>query len=96
MTSERKIHPEFTIEKDKATNSLWVNGPANCLGRFTPMGFEIFRELKEGESIPDVMSGNVLDVQMKNTTLVHWNNFRMLMEQHHGIKIDETEYPGEM
>ena len=96
MTTERKINVDYTTEKSTELKSMWINGPVNCLGRFTPTGFEIFREMKEGEEMPENMAGNVLVVQMKNTNLVHWNNFRTLMKEHHNIDIPEGDFPGEI
>lgn len=90
MATERRITPEFTLEKSKT--SIWVNGKVNCLGRFTPLGFEINRELREGED--PATTGHSLAVTMKNTTVKEWNNFVTLMMEHHGIDLSEETYPG--
>lgn len=90
MTRERKESPKYTVEKENGV--VWVNGEHNCLGRFSPNGFEIYREMFVNTQV--IGTTATLDVRIKNTDEKEWNNFKKLMMQHHHIDLSDVPYPG--
>lgn len=87
---EKIYNPDHTIQHDAASRTVWVNGPVNCLGRFTPIGFEIYKKFEAtGE-----LENQTLDVKIKTLSLVDWDSFVTLMNIHHHIDLkDKIECP---
>jgi hypothetical protein len=90
MTLESDHHPDFTVTADKDSKSVWVNGPINCLGRFTPLGFEVNRKV---EKVEDISPTGSIIVSIKNQTPKDWDSFKLLMKEHHGIDLDQYDNP---
>jgi hypothetical protein len=88
--SIKKI-PEFTTQNENG--SFWVNGPHNCLGRFTPKAWEIYQNMNAPMEI--IGTTKTLDVSMKPTDEKAWRNFVILMKSHHGIDLSDQKYPGD-
>jgi hypothetical protein len=82
---------EFTVERENENGRFWVNGKFNCLGRFTPNGYEVYREFFEDTDV--IGTTHTLAVRVHNTKPLDWNNFRALMKEHHGIDLSGEEYP---
>ena len=87
MTIETSHHPDHSVVVDSDSKTVWVNGPVNCLGRFSPLGFEVNRKVERAEDISP--SGSII-VSMKNQSPKDWDSFKLLMNEHH--KIDLSEY----
>jgi hypothetical protein len=71
-------------------HTVWVNGPANCLARFTQHGFEIFTQMTEkvtGGTITSTRAGE------DGMGLNEWNQFRGLVNLHHGYDIPSNKRP---
>lgn len=85
----QKNTPEYTVEKENG--SVWVNGKFNCLGRFTPLGFEIYRNM--GVETEVIGTTNTVHVRVKNTDAREWSNFKELLRQTHNIDLGDMEYP---
>jgi hypothetical protein len=84
-----KTTPEFTTQKDKG--SFWVNGKHNCLGRFTPNCWEIFRAINAPTEV--VGPTGTLEVSMKPTDEKSWKNFVTQMKSFHNVDLSAEEYP---
>lgn len=68
-----------------------MNGKYNCLGRFTPNGFEIYHNMNVLTEV--VGTTKTLDIQTKPTDEKSWRNFVTLMKQHHAIDLSAEAYP---
>lgn len=79
--------------KFREKGRFWVNGPINCIGRFTPQGYEISRALSDKPERNEKASGNTLSVKVHPTNSKDWDNFVTLMKQHHGVDLSKEEYP---
>lgn len=86
----RKETPEHTIEQENGT--VWINGKHNVLGRFSPLGFEIYLEFPVDTEV--IGTNKTIEVRVKNTDEREWVNFKKLMFEHHNIDITDMEYPG--
>lgn len=92
MVTESSYHPKHTVTLSTEKKTVWVNGEVNLLGRFSPQGFEIMRNLVN-EPVDALPSSNMLEVKIKNTNSVDWESFKTLMHTHHQIDLSETENP---
>jgi hypothetical protein len=84
-----KKTPEYTTQKENG--SVWVNGQHNCLGRFTPRGWEIYQNMAAPTEV--IGTTKTLDVRARATKEKDWKDFVLLMKSHHGIDLSEEEYP---
>jgi hypothetical protein len=91
MSIETDNKPEYTITRDSESKSVWINGPFNCLGRFTPLAYEIYRAMQPNDEA--AASTQTLSVKITNMVPKDWNNFAELMKQHHGIDLSEENNP---
>lgn len=91
MTNKEQPNNEWTYQADQLTGQAWINGPHNCLGRFTRNGWEIYQDM--GRPVEVVGTTNTLMVRVKPTNEREWNDFKMLMKEHHNVDISEEEYP---
>jgi hypothetical protein len=87
--SEKKT-PEYTITNENG--SFWVNGPHNCLGRFTPTAWEIYMNM--GAPVEVIGTTSTLEVSKKATDEKSWRNFVTQMKSYHNIDLSEIKYPG--
>lgn len=88
------------VKRQTATHTIhkqpgyfWVNGPVNCLARFTPNGYEIYRALSLDPEENAKASGNSLSVKVHPTDKKDWSNFVTLVKEHHGIDLSKESYP---
>jgi hypothetical protein len=84
-----ELNKDYTVHTENSV--LWVNGPYNCLGRFTEKGYEIYRDMKAPVEV--IGTTSTLAVRMHNTKPLDWSNFKTLMKEHHGIDLSEVDYP---
>lgn len=82
---------EFTTERDNERGMFWINGKFNCLGRFTPNGYEVYREFFEETDV--IGSTHTLSIRVHNTKPIDWRNFQQLVLENHGIDLSGEEYP---
>lgn len=90
MSTMTEHHPEFSITTSAESRTVWINGPVNCLGRFSPLGFEINRKLDkalEGEAANTA----TLAVKITNLNSKDWENFKTLFKECHDIDLNELE-----
>lgn len=89
----KKEKPTLDYSIEQEADKVWVNGKYNCLGRFTKLGFEVYRNM--GVTTDVIGTTNTLAVRVLNTDEKQWNNFKTLMKEHHGIDLDENDvaYP---
>lgn len=86
-----KQDEDYTIHQEG--NKFWVNGKHNCLGRFSPMGWEIYRSMDAPVEV--IGSTATLQVRMHPTKPMDWDNFKKLMKEHHNIDLGDMEFPSE-
>lgn len=75
--SEKNMH-EITTDG----RVVWINGPANCLGRFGLQGIDIYLPL--GQQTPD--NAHFFSTQGP-TSAAEWSLFVEKMREHHGIDV---------
>jgi hypothetical protein len=92
MNTVSEHHPDYTIVRSGEARTVWINGLVNCLGRFSPLGYEIYRKLDK-ELSGEEASTATLSVKIANLVNKDWENFKTLMREHHGIDLSEVENP---
>lgn len=69
-------------------NTVWVNGPEGCIGRFGKGGIDIHRPASE-----QMEKGQCLHCTHAITTDDDWRTFVAEMDQFFGVKITDDHKP---
>lgn len=89
MAIESHITPDYSVTTDDTNKSVWVNGNINCLGRFTPLGYEVYRKFAAEPEI----TNQTLECKIGNLTPDVWLEFVNQMDRHHGIDLSDVNNP---
>lgn len=87
--TERIIKPDYEIINDTDISTVWINGPSNCLGRFAPLGYEVYRTFNPHDEI----GNDTLRCRIGNMNPQDWDEFVELMRDYHSVELEEIENP---
>ena len=86
-----KENEDYTIHQEG--DRFWVNGKHNCLGRFTPNGWEIYRDMNAPTEV--IGTTATLIVRKQANKPIDWENFKKMLKENHKIDLGDREYPSE-
>lgn len=81
---------QYDVHKDRF--KVWVNGPFNCLARFSPYLMEVFPKLSH-EVDGDVLLRPVAICATKGSTIEDWEKFKGMVRQTHHLILDDYHMP---
>lgn len=93
MPVETDYKDGYSIIRDRSMKTVWINGRVNCLGRFSPLAYEIYRALEVEPVNEETAKTDTLSVKITTLNEKDWENFKTLMKENHDIDLSEEECP---